>query len=299
MRGSVNNQVNQLWSKIDGLYTSKGETRANSDYRGHNGHKVSENVHGYSWKDETKRIAKELLTYSKKNFKIKDMQAITGEVVLAYVNDKIEDGLVRNSISSYISNIAKIKVGLSKIPNKLKSHNNQFTHEDLKQARKNINQFAVRSKHINRAYINPASFKSDMSIKSRIGYQLQLKHGLRVSEATLIRPSQLLNNNTIRIQGKGGYERDVKLSSVLFNQITQEIKAHGSYYQGYNTYLKDLKNSVAKAGEKWTGTHGLRYNYAQSQMSRYQEKMSYKEALARVSFELGHHRIEITKHYLK
>ncbi len=299
MRGSINNQVKQLWHQVDGIGESKATNRSDSDYKGHNGHKVSDKVHSYKSKDEFIRISKELASYARENFKIKDMQAINKEIVTAYINNKIEKGLYRRTISSYVSILAKIQVGLSKMPQKQESHKSLYIQKDLKSIRKIVDKLALKSEHINRAYINPESFKSDMSIKSSIGYQLQLEHGLRVNEATLIRSSQLLKGNILRVQGKGGYQRDVQLSSILYNQIKQEIKANGSYRQSYNNYLKDLKNSVVKAGEKWTGTHGLRYNYAQSQMAIYQEKMSYKEALARVSFELGHHRIEITKHYLK
>lgn len=299
MRGSINNQVNQLWHQVDGIGKSKATSRSDSEYKGHNGHKVSEKVHAFKSKDEFIRISKELASYARENFKIKDMQAINKEIVTAYINNKIEDGLYRRTISSYVSVLAKIQVGLSKMPQKQETHKSLYSQKDLKDLRKTVDKLAIKSVHTNRAYVNPHSFKSDISIKSSIGYQLQLEHGLRVNEATLIRPTQLLKDNTLRVQGKGGYQRDVKLSSTLFNLIKQEIRLNGSYNQGYNCYLKDLKNSVVKAAEKWTGTHGLRYNYAQSQMAKYQEKMSYKEALAKVSFELGHHREEITKHYLK
>jgi integrase len=299
MRGSINNQVNQLWHQVDGIGQSKATTRTESKYKGHNGHKVSEKVHSFKSKDEFIRVSKELAKYAKENFNIKDMQAISKEVITAYINNKIEDGLYRRTISSYVSILSKIQVGLLKIPQKQESHKSLYSQKDLKNIRKTVDELAIKSIHINRAYINLHSFKSDMSPRSSIGYQLQLEHGLRVNEATLIRPSQLLKDNILRIQGKGGYQRDVQLSSTLFNQIKQEIKANGSYCQSYNNYLKDLKKSVEKAGEKWTGTHGLRYNYAQSQMAKYQDNLSYKEALERVSFELGHHRIEITKHYLK
>ncbi|MGK0255687.1 MAG: integrase [Arcobacteraceae bacterium] len=299
LRGSINNQVNQLWYQVDGIGESKALSRSNSTYKGHNGHKMSDQVHSFKSKDEFIRISKELAKYAKENFKIKDMQAITKDVISSYINNKIEDGLFRRTISSYVSVLSKIQLGLSKIPQKQEAHKSLYSQKDLKEIRKTVDKLAIKSVHINRAYINPNSFKSDISIKSSIGYKLQLEYGLRVNEATLIRSNQLLKDNVLRVQGKGGYQRDVCLSSNLYNQIKQEIKVNSSYHQSYNNYLKDLKNSVLKAGEKWTGTHGLRYNYAQSQMTKYQEKMSYKEALAKVSFELGHHRIEITKHYLK
>ena len=108
MRGSVNNQVKQLWHQVDGVGESKATSRSDSDYKGHNGHKVSDKVHSYKSKDEFIRISKELASYARENFKIKDMQAINKEIVTAYINNKIEKGLYRKTISSYVSILAKI-----------------------------------------------------------------------------------------------------------------------------------------------------------------------------------------------
>ena len=299
MRGSINNQVGQLWSKVDGIGISKKDTRSKSEYKGQNGHKVSEQVHALRSKDEFVRIAKELAKYARENFKIKDMQQINKEVITAYVNNKIEDGLYRRSISSYVSVLGKVQVGLSKMDAKLEAHKNLYTQQDLKEIRVIVDTQALKSEHVNRAYVNPQSFQSHMNKESHIAVELQLKHGLRVNEATLIRSSQLLANNTLRIHGKGGYVREVKLSEKLYQKIQSTINEKGSYHQSYNNYTKDLKNATEITGEKWNSTHGLRYNYAQAKLAEYRITMDYKTALAKVSHDLGHHRVEITNHYLK
>lgn len=69
MRGSVNNQVKQLWHQVDGIGESKATNRSDSDYKGHNGHKVSDKVHSYKSKDEFIRISKELASYARENLK--------------------------------------------------------------------------------------------------------------------------------------------------------------------------------------------------------------------------------------
>lgn len=299
MRGSVVNQVNQLWHVVDGIGEKKKESRKTSVYKGHNGHNVSEKVHAFRSKDEFIRLAKEVAIYAREYFGIKDLQALNNTVIESYIDSKIEDGLMRDSISNYISILAKMQVGLSKMEQKIDKHKELFTQKNLKEARVIVDKRAIKSAHVNRAYINPQAFKSDMTGKSAIGYQLQLEHGLRINEAILIRPSQLLENNTIRVQGKGGYLREVKLVPAFFKQIKDEIRANGFYKQDYQIYLEELKKAAIKHKEKWTGTHGLRYNYAQRKMEEYMMLMTYKEALAKVSFELGHHRNSITKHYLK
>ena len=45
MRGNINYQVNQLWSKVDGINISKATTRKDSNIKAQNGHKVSDKVH--------------------------------------------------------------------------------------------------------------------------------------------------------------------------------------------------------------------------------------------------------------
>ncbi|WP_428739843.1 tyrosine-type recombinase/integrase [Sulfurimonas sp.] len=299
MRGSIDYQVSHIWAQVDGIGISKAATRAQSDLKAMNGHNMSDLVHSFKSKDEFVRIAKELGKFAKNNFKIKDLQAINTEVVTAYIHDKIEDGLYRKSISSYISVLQKIQVGLSKMEQKKEAHKSLYTQQDLKNLRLKVDQEAVSKEHLNRAYNNPAAFTSDMVGKSRIGFELQLQYGVRVSEAILIRPSQLLKNNVLKVQGKGGYIRKIAITKELYKAIEKEVFLHGSYNQTYNNYIKDLKNAVEKQGEKWNSTHGLRYNYAQRRMEELTPKIGYEKALQKVSFELGHHRTEITKHYLK
>lgn len=296
MRGSINYQVGQIWKQVDGIGISKSITREESTIKGQNGHNVSNKVHSFNSKDEFINRAKELGNYAKQHFGIKDMQSINNEVITSYINHKIEDGLKYRSISTYISQLEKIQVGLSQMDQKLQSHQNLFTRESLVEARATARLESLKSEHINRAYNNPNAFQSDLSKKSQITLQLQKNHGLRVDEATKIKNSQLMGNNTIKIQGKGGYTRDVRVSKELYNQIAHN-KGH---FQSYSNYTSDLKSAVEKNGENWTGTHGLRYNYAQNTLeTKVSNGMSYDEAKAEVSFELGHHRTEITEHYLK
>ena len=298
MRGSISYQVNYLWQQIDGIGISKRKIWKKSDIKGVNGHKISPLVHAFRTKDEFKRIAKELGRFAKSNFNIKDMQAINSDVVSAYIFQKIDDGLAQKSLSSYVSVLQKIQIACAKLSSNSYAHKTLFSQEDLKDLRIMIDKNTIKNVHKNRAYINPASFASSIPEKSKIAFQLQLEYGLRAQEAILIRASQLRQKNQIEIQGKGGYTRLIDLNKSLYQKIEKEIKRHGSYAQDYQIYLQDLQNVVEKKGEKWNGTHGLRFNFAQRKMQEYTKKFGYEQALKKVSFELGHHRTEITKYYL-
>ncbi len=298
MKGSVNNQVNQLWHQVDGIGESKAANRSSSSYKGHNGHNVSDKVHSFKLKDEFIRVSKELAQFAKSNYNIKDLQAISKVVVDDFIHQKIDKGLYRKTISTYISLLSKIQLGLSKLPKKIEKHQELFTQKDLENMRKIVDISTVNSPHKNRAYINPKSLINYVPEESKICFQLQLMYGLRAKEANLIRPHQLKEDNIIEIQGKGGFLRSIRLSLKLYNALKKEIKRNGSYYRDYYSYLKDLKDAVERSGEKWTGTHGLRYNFAQTQVEEFKSEMPYEEALLKVSSELGHKRKEITNHYL-
>lgn len=298
MRGSISYQVNYLWQQIDGIGISKRKMRKESDIKGMNGHKISPLVHAFRTKDEFKRIGKELGNFAKSNFNVKDMQAINADIVFAYIIQKIDDGLAQKSLSSYISVLQKIRITCAKLPSNSYAHKTLFSQEDLKDLRTMIDKNTIKNVHKNRAYINPASFASSLPEKSKIAFQLQLEYGVRAQEAILIRAFQLRQKNKIEIQGKGGYTRLINIDKSLYNQIKKEIKRHGSYARDYQVYLEDLKNAVEKKGEKWNGTHGLRFNFAQRKMQEYTARFGHEKALEKVSFELGHHRKEITKYYL-
>lgn len=298
MIGSFQYQANRIWYQIDGITQSKKEFRENSEHKGQNGHQVSEFVHSTRSKKEIINRAKELGKYVHENFNNKDMQGITNEMIKAYIQSKIDKGLKYRSISTYISQLEKIQVGLSKMKVNRPWHENLFDRKGLIEARKMAKKYAPRSVHRNRSYSNPYDIKKYISIRSKIALELQLEVGVRVREARVINGLRVLSDNKIKVIGKGGYRRTFKISSDLYLRVNNFIKQKGSYYLTYNQYYYDLKKAVKLSGQKWNATHGLRYNYVQREIEKLVKRgMSYDEALLRVSYEIGHHRKEITRHY--
>jgi len=299
MKGSINYQTNQIWNQLDQIKKSKKEARQETSNKGANGHKVSQYVHGVKYKNDVLQITRELGNFAKNNFNIKDMQQISNEIVHQFIHSKIEDGVTNGSLKGYISKLEKVHSGLNKMSKNIKSHNNLFDRNTLKDLRKDVDKFAIKTKHVNRGYINPQVIINSVKGINNLSAQLQFHHGLRVLEATQISSSQMLGKNEMLIKGKGGFERTIKVDPQLYKNILKVIKEEGSFSIKYEHYRDDLIDAVKLKGEKYTGTHGLRYSYAQHKFAEYSKTMPYQNALQKVSYDLGHKRAEITKHYLK
>ena len=66
-----------------------------------------------------------------------------------------------------------------------------------------------------------------------------------------------------------------------------------------NEYREILKDAAEKTEQDYTGSHGLRWNFAVDRMEELQgTDMTYEERLQVVSWEMGHERADITEHYL-
>jgi len=299
MKGNIKYQTKQIIHEIDGIATSKKIARKSTKNLGANGHKVSTKAHGYEYKNDIEQLTKELGNFAKKSYLVKDMQCIDNNIVRAFIGDKIEDGIMHKSLKVYVSKLEKIHIGLSKIPKKYDEHKEHFGRSILADLRLDIDHFAIRSEHKNRAYTSPNPIINNMKEINKLAAQLQLDYGLRVSEATQILKQQMLPNNQILINGKGGFTRIINVSNGLYNMLYLHIKSMGFLSISYSKYLSDFKISVEKSSQEYNGTHGLRYNFAQSQFEKYCKKMPVKSGLKKVSYELGHKRLEITRYYLK
>ena len=205
-----------------------------------------------------------------------------------------------------ISHLAKIEIGLEKIAKEAGREYVAFSREDLREARETIQDRANSTEHINRAYESPGAIISNLERNEYIAGRLQLEHGLRVAEATRINEKQL-NGNTLTYEGKGGKEQVKELSSTLASSIRSSME-NGRFSVNENHYRESLRESARVEGQKYTGSHGLRYSYAQATYTeRYESnreagmstKEAHSDALSHTSQEMGHNREEITTYYLR
>ena len=306
MKGSIKSQLGYIWKQIDGINVSKKDIREISSIKDITGNRsVSDKVHSFAYKDEIFKTGKQLGEFAREEFGIKDFEKIDGKIVESFIEQKISDGISKGTLDNYIAHIAKIGVGLEKIAQEQGKEYQAFTKEDLSSVKEFVRDLTP-NEHTNRAYENPNALISNLENKEFLAAKLQLEYGLRITEATYIKENQL-NGNTLTFQGKGGYILQKELTQELANQIKEHMNENGVFRVNQNQFREHLKDACRIEGEKYNGAHGLRYNFAQKTfIERFDNNVkngmsiedAEKEALKYTSEEMGHHREEITLHYL-
>ena len=272
--GSVKYQVSQILQKVNGIGTSKKETRDQSGVKSlESGHKISDKVHSYKSLENLKNDLTNLAAYAKNEFKIQDIREINIDIVSSWIDSK---NIGYNTASNYMSEL-----------NKVSDHFN-FTKEEIKELRADLKNDLPKAELETRAYKNLE--KIELKDKNQVAFELQRDYGLRVNASTHINLDKQLNGNTLTYKEKGGKLSQKELNPNLAQKI-KENAVEGKYEINKRTYSRDLQREIEKIGQKYTGTHGIRHTYAQ--------KMLETHSKAEVSKELGHTREEITDTYLR
>ncbi len=272
--GSIKYQVSQIMQKVNGIGTSKKETREQSGVKSlESGHKVSDKVHSYKSLENLRNDLTNLSNYAKTEFKIQDIREINIDIVSSWFNSK---DISYNTASNYMSEL-----------NKVSDHFN-FTREEIKELRADLKNDLPKTVLETRAYKNLE--KIELNPKHQAAFELQRDHGLRVNASTHINLDKQLNGNTLTFREKGGKLSQKELSPNLAQKI-RENSIQGKYEINKRTYARDFQKQIEKSGQKYNGTHGIRHTYAQ--------KMLETHSKAEVSQELGHTREEITDTYLR
>lgn len=272
--GSIKYQVSQILQKINGIGTSKKETREQSGAKSlESGHKVSDKVHSYKSLENMRNDLTNLASYAKAEFQIRDIKEINIDIVSSWIDSK---NISYNTASNYMSEL-----------NKVSDHFN-FTRNEIKDLRADLKKELPKAELETRAYKNLE--KIELKEKHQVAFELQRDYGLRVNAATHIDLNKQLNGNTLTYREKGGKLSQKELNPTLAQKI-RENSIQGKYEINKRTYARDFQKQIEKSGQKYNGTHGIRHSYAQ--------KMLENHSKAEVSKELGHTREEITDTYLR
>lgn len=304
MRGNLDYQIAQIWKKIDGIGTSKAVFRSASSHKNVNDTlPVSDKVHSFEYKDEVLRTARDIGRFAIK-YGMKDLSKISYEIVDKWFLEKIDRDVSRDTLRNYLSHIVKIQIALEAIASDEQVAYIGYTKEELSSIHLTLKSLN-KNGYINRAYSNPGAVVSNLVENEYYVGLLQYRYGLRVTEAAHIKFSQI-NQHTLTVQGKGGYFQNKELTPELSDAIIERM-VEGVFKINQNSYRKNLEESARIEGETYHGTHGLRYNYAQNLYIKHYDKNvesaityieAHKIALKQTSEEIGHHRAEITMHYL-
>ena len=306
MRGSIVYQVHQVFAEIIQFGQSKHEAKELAREQGaKTWHEIGKNIAIYSYKtaDQYRDIAKDLMNYTKEQFNTKDIEKLESKHIQSYLESKIADGVKYSTFQKYAAALEKLEVALNKYA---ESHNTgREYHFDLSSVREQAREVLERTQ-VTRAYENPKALIENIQNNDyKIIAQAQYEGGFRISELNHLSEKNFKEGNIFQvISGKGGKDREVPLSKETYQALKSLLDkadpADGKYKFDMNDYRNTLKEAADRSGQEYTGSHGLRWNFAQEKFAELQQQgKTYEQALQEVSHLLGHERPDITEHYLR
>lgn len=167
-----------------------------------------------------------------------------------------------------------------------------------------------------RSYSDPNAIIDNLHREDhKLVASIQLEAGGRINEASLIDEKRLggiteyqgREVGVISLQrgdAKGGLERNLFLPRETYEKVAAYVAENGKLHieKGgqRDVYRAAIRDAAAATDQKYTGSHGLRHNFAQNRIAELEASgMGHRVALTQVSFEMGHFREDITKHYLR
>jgi len=304
MKGSILYQARTIFAMLDRIGTSKHQDKELAREQGYTTkHDIAKatGVYSYNTREQYANVGIELLQYAKEQFNIKDAARLTNEAVNSFLQTKIASGVARSTFDKYAAAIEKFVVGLNKFQ---EQHNLPTISIDISQTREQAKEMLERSIQ-SRAYENPQALINNIKndVFKTIA-QAQLNGGFRISELNHMSLANFKGDNTYEVlQGKGGLNREVELPQDVYNKLLELTSKpnlpNGKYGFDMNQYRNELKLAAQASNQNYCGSHGLRWNYAQSKYMEYSNRYGEVRALQMVSNLLGHSRSDITKHYLQ
>ena len=195
--GSIKYQVSQILQKVNGIGTSKKDSREQSGVKSlESGHKVSDKVHSYKSLENMRNDLTNLANYAKEEFQIRDIKEINIDIVSSWFDSK---NISYNTASNYASEL-----------NKVSDHFN-FTKEQIKELRSDLKKDLPKTELETRAYKNLE--KIELKEKHQVAFELQRDYGLRVNASTHIDLNKQLHGNTIAYRDWETDRKSTRLNS--------------------------------------------------------------------------------------
>lgn len=316
MRGGMGYQITEIFNKSGIVQIGESKHEAKAEARESGAKSWADmgkalGIYSYNTADTYKDTWHQFANYAKEELNLKDIEKTSAAHVQLYLESRISEGVA-------LATVAKEAAALSKLESALNLYSTKYEKGNQYNFREAIRETIKEARHElpkadpHRAYGSPEQIIGAIgNVKHQIAAQSQLESGARVHEISLVKPDQLRGIGQdrvtrekcgrIEIQGKGGKIRELRVSLETFGKISSIIKAEGKFGIDKNEYRADLRNACESSGEKYTGSHGLRWTFAQDRMESLQSDycMSYEESLREVSHDLGHERPDITEHYLR
>ena len=301
-----NRQYDRITRMIDNAYEKSGFkafgesrdfdklcARAN----GANGtHEIMQNtdVHSYSTYHKTKGQMHIFSEFCKVVYGIKNLHGIKPDMIKSFFNEMCDRGYAQKTFDSYCSTLERFGVMLDKAYGD--GNRAETWHNTISTVKSEIRAEFVQLNVNSRAYENPHEVVSAIKDETcKLVGTLQLEYGLRLTDACkLLEIKELSRVNN----SKGGQpiELSPKVKVLLQNVTADDCRGLKNRYQS------ELKSAALACGEEYNGkaTHGLRHNFAQEHYKDFiSQGHTPRQALLETAELMGHHRADVTEHYLR
>lgn len=317
MRGKMDMQVNHLFND-SGIFTPgeskhdmKEDLRSDmaADGQKTTWHDFGQNLTICSYKtaENYKDVWHQCANWAKDNMGMKNLENFNGDIGSKWLETKIDQGVSLNTFRQYASAIEKLGVALE-------MYNGKEYDLKLDDVRSLGNE-KLEMPEGTRAYDNPAAIVDALSGRSELIASLQYTGGFRISEVATLQAENLKGDNIVGIDNtKGGKYREIQLSPQLYSKLESYLEENngrfcpagpGEVERVGTEFREDLKIAAAATGQAYTGSHGLRWNYAQETYSSLiagedgKAPMTPEQSLKETSMRMGHMRSDVTLHYTR
>jgi len=315
MRGSINYQVNLVFVKSSIFQPGESKHFAKGSAREAGAKSWSDlgkelKIYSYRTAESYKDSWHQAAHWCKENLGIRDVEKLRGDHIRAFLESKIADGVKHSTFQREAAALSKFENALNMFAAQTGKEGGYNFREAIREVRQEAAQILDRTVET-RAYESPNSLISSILNDSyRTIASVQYEGGARINEVWKIETNDLKGmkldpfskefKGYVEVTGKGGKEREIALSIDTYKQIENILQEKGNMEFDKDEYRNSLKEAALLSDQDYTGSHGLRWNFAEERMEELQEHtdMTYEERLQEVSWEMGHERADITEHYL-
>ena len=319
MRGSINYQVNQIFLKSE-IFTPGVSKHTEKSVAREAGARTwtdlgkSLNIYSYKTAETYKDTWHQFGHYCRHELGVRDLESLTGEHVRAFLESRIEDGVKYSTFKKEAAALAKFENALNQFAANTGSEKQYDFRAAMSEVRQEAAQVLERFNGT-RAYADPNALIGKISNDTyNLAASIQHESGARVYEASKIDADQLSGRGTDPHTGKevgfvrldpadtkGGKGRMISVSPETYSRLEGHISEHGVFrVRDPDSYRNAIERAAAASNQEYTGSHGLRWNYAQERVEELQRAgLTYDQAISQTSWDMGHERADITEHYLR
>lgn len=276
------------------------ETRAAIEHGAIGRHQIAAEtgIHSSLTLDRYKSTWRDYLSYCRNEGGYgRDPRQYGPETVTDYMQHRVEDGCSSNTLQSIGSALSKWATMCDKAYGGNRFHD---WAKPIAEARALGRTVCPRLDTETRAFKDPLRVIAAMSDpRARLAATIQLTTGLRSMNVTRL---QLNADGSLFVRSKAGYTcPHFAISPKISAELRELADPSGRVNLiGYKAYIAQIQAACATVGERYSGSHAFRHNYAQSRYAELRgQGMSVDRAKLVVSEELFHHRLDIIDKYLR